>query len=447
MVTIRELFTEWCRPIPALMVCALAFLPASGYALDPPGITPVDQFFVENHDGIPAIPGDWQLTVDGAVATPLSLTLDDLMGYPAAEQMATLECMGNPFTPLILVGNASWTGVPLHTILEAVDPLSGAQSIIFHCVDGYRVDFSLAEVLQRNNDLLAYSMNGVTLPVNQGYPVRLVLPGNIGTPWAQWLERIELSTTVPKYSFIPIPLHAQIFSPQEGSTLGVGTHTISGMAVVGEDREITGVEISTDGGATWKPAQLLSSFVPDVWKLWEFTWEASQGDYVISARAEDTAGNQQGDEGFFQVDHFSISVTVDYDSDGDAIPDAADNCPNDYNPDQEDSDNDGAGDACRSVTTTTALFGSCIIENVYGEDSEDAGLLRSFRDRVLSRTLEGQELIKLYYAWSPPIVRIMEEDEEFKAEVKAMLDGILCLIEELVDQSFPRNNCKSGTRK
>jgi len=447
MVTIRELFTEWCRPILALMVCALAFLPASGYALDPPGITPVDQFFVENHDGIPAISGDWQLTVDGAVATPLSLTLDDLMSYPAVTQMATLECMGNPFTPLILVGNANWTGVPLHTILEAVDPLSGAQSIIFHCVDGYRVHFSLAEVLQRSNDLLAYSMNGVTLPVEQGYPVRLVLPGNTGTTWAQWIERIEISTTTPSTSFVALPLHGQIFTPQDGTTLLVGTHTISGMAVVGEGREITGVEISTDGGVSWNPAQLLSSFVPDVWKLWEFTWEASQGDYVISARAEDTVGNQQGDEGFFQVDHFSISVTVDYDSDGDAIPDAADNCPNDYNPDQEDSDNDGAGDACRAVTATTALFDSCIIENVYGEDSEDAGLLRSFRDRVLSRTLEGQELMRLYYAWSPPIVRIMEEDEEFKAEVKALLDGILCLIEELVDQSYPRNNCKSGTGK
>jgi DMSO/TMAO reductase YedYZ molybdopterin-dependent catalytic subunit len=265
------------------------------------------------------------------------------MNYPAATQMATLECHGNPFTPLILVGNANWTGVPLHTILAAVDPLSGAQSIIFHCVDGYRVHFSLAEVLQRNNDLLAYRMNGVTLPIEQGYPVRLVLPGNIGTTWAQWVERIEMSTTTPSTSFLALPLHGQIFTPQDGTILLVGTHTISGMAVVGEGREITGVEISTDGGVSWNPARLLSSFVPDVWKLWEFTWEASQGDYVISVRADDDLGNQQG------YPNYNISVAVDYDSDGDALPDAADNCPNDYNPDQEDTyppRKNGIGDAC-----------------------------------------------------------------------------------------------------
>ena len=115
------------------------------------------------------------------------------------------------------------------------------------------------------------------------------------------------------------------------------------MAVVGEDREITGVDISTDGGVSWKPAEVLSSFVPDVWKLWEFTWEASQGDYVISVRADDDVGNQQG------YAAYNISVAVDYDSDGDAMPDTADNCPNVYNLDQEDTyppGGNGIGDAC-----------------------------------------------------------------------------------------------------
>jgi len=437
-VEIKGFIKKGCRLLLAMVLCTVGFLPSNGYALDPPAITPVDEFFVENMNGIPTIPGDWQLTVDGAVATPITLTVDDLMKYPAATQMATLECMGNPFTSMILVDNANWTGVPLHTILKEVSPLGDAQSIIFHCVDGYSVHFSLAEVLQRDNDILAYRMNGETLPLEQGYPLRLVLPGNIGTTWAQWVDRIEMSTTATETRFVPIPLHAQIFTPTDGDTLIVGTHTISGMAIVGEGREITRVEISTDGGTTWEPAQLLNYFVPDVWKHWEFTWEVSQtGGYQIVARAEDDLGNQQGDEGFFNIANFSIGVAVDYDSDGDQIPDSADNCPNDYNPDQEDSNHDGAGDFCELEATTTALNDSCVIDELYGENSENAALLRYFRDTVLSKTLDGRDMIRLYYAWSPFIVKTMEADEALKKQAKEMMDGILPLIEEWMVQPLP----------
>ncbi len=407
-------------------------MPSESYALEPPPLTPVDQFFVENNNGVPDIPGDWRLTVDGAVAAPLSLDMEDLMNSPAATVMATLVCLGDPFDPDFLTGNANWTGVPLRDILEAAGPLSGAQSVIFHCIDGYRVRFSLAEMLQREDDLLAYGMNGVTLPLLQGYPLRLVLPGDIGPSWAQWLERIEVSTAPPANSFSPIPLHAQIVSPQNGSTLEAGTHRISGMAVVGDGREITGVDISTDGGATWEPARLLSSFVPNAWKWWEFTWEASAGDYEISARAHDNEGNQQGSDGFFTIAALSISVTVDDDSDEDGLPDDVDNCPYDYNPDQEDSDNDGTGDVCESetttTTTTTAPHSPCMIERLYGEDSEDTGLCRYFRDSVLSRTPEGRAIIRLYYAGSPFIVRAMEENQAYAAKVKEIIDSILPLI-------------------
>ena len=333
----------------ALVVLVIGCMPSGSFELEPPALTPVDQFFVANNNGVPTIPADWRLTIDGEVAAPFELTLESLLNRTATTTMATLVCLGDPFDPRLLAGNADWTGVPLHAVLAEASPLSGARSVIFHCIDGYRVSFSLAEILQREDDLLAYRMNGVTLPLLQGYPLRLVLPGDTGASWVQWLERIEVSAVPPLNSFSPVPLHAQFLNPRGGAVLAAGRHSISGMAVVCDGREISGVDISFDGGATWAPVQLLSTFVPNAWKLWEYTWEASEGEYVISARARDSRGNLQGSEGFFNIAALSISVTVASDSDGDGLIGVRDNCPDRYNPAQEDSyppQSNGIGDAC-----------------------------------------------------------------------------------------------------
>jgi hypothetical protein len=88
------------------------------------------------------------------------------------------------------------------------------------------------------------------------------------------------------------------------------------------------------------------------------------------------------------------------------------------------------GGQCGSLTTTTTstIPQPCVSESLYGEHSEQTELLRQFRDTVLSTTPEGQELIRLYYEWSPVIVEMIEEDEEFKQEVKEMIDGVLLSI-------------------
>jgi rhodanese-related sulfurtransferase len=110
------------------------------------------------------------------------------------------------------------------------------------------------------------------------------------------------------------------------------------------------------------------------------------------------------------------------DSDGDGINDDLDNCPDKYNPNQEDSDQNGLGDTCDFNTEP------CLVEEIYGDNSEEATLLRAFRDRVLRSTLLGQEIIKLYYEVSPSLVKAMKEDEEFKNDVKKMIDGIETMV-------------------
>lgn len=310
----------WNRsPLLAAMM-TIAYFSISGYApdcyaLEPPPITPNDEFFILA-GMIPEIPPDWQLTVDGTVANPLALTLDDLVAYTPTSQMATLACdsytLVYPF--YVWIGNANWAGVPLNTIIADAGPTGETVSITFHALDGYRKGpYSVSEIMAKDDILVAYEMNGVTLPIGQGYPARLVVPGNEGNEWVRWLERIEFSTATPTEFLQPHPVHARIFDPLDGEALVQGTHTISGVAFVGEEREITRVEVSTDGGSSWRDAQLLNTFVPNVWQHWEFTWEAFEvGSYEIVARAEDDLANLQSEnDPVYGWNTLSVDVVVE----------------------------------------------------------------------------------------------------------------------------------------
>ncbi|MHC4890795.1 MAG: molybdopterin-dependent oxidoreductase [Planctomycetota bacterium] len=323
------------------------YMSANCYALDPPPITPNEEFYWLAAHGIPTIPEDWELTVDGNVVQSLSLSLEELMQYQTMTLMATLECYF-PVGPFLLVGNADWIGVPLQTIIQEANPLVEAESIIFHALDGYSMGpYSLDELLERDDFFLAYTMNGETLPLVQGYPLKLVLPGIAGFQNVRWLERIEISASEPVVSLVHYPIHARIFEPEHEGTIALGTYTIRGMVYAGQPIDVNNIQISLDDGTTWESAELLNYFVPNVWKHWEFTWEIPQvGEYEIFARSEDSLGNVQNETGEFGWRGFSIPVTVDYDDDNDGVANSVDNCLDVYNPSQVDSDGDGVGNAC-----------------------------------------------------------------------------------------------------
>jgi DMSO/TMAO reductase YedYZ molybdopterin-dependent catalytic subunit len=329
----------------ALAVAALVSSP--GLALEPPPVTNLAHFFVYNSRGIPKIDASWRLTVDGAVATPLSLDLAALEQYPKITKMATLEC-NLPGGTTLLVGNAVWAGVSLKALIEAAGPVPGAASVRFYAADEYTLgDYSLASLLSEDAIILAYEMNGQTLPLNQGFPLRLVVPGAGGFNWVQWLRRIEISVEPPNFDFLYLPQHARILAPRPDEVIALGTYTVRGMAFSGVGREITRVELSTDGGLSWQEAALLSEFVPNVWKYWEFAWPIPRlGRHFLLARTYDDAGVGQPEKGGYGWRDFIFSVNVEADQDGDGVPDLRDNCPNAFNPSQRDSDGDGRGDGC-----------------------------------------------------------------------------------------------------
>lgn len=341
-------FVDRVRIIAAISVLTTVFNFHQVWGLEPPPVTPIEEFFLTGT--APNVPENWRLVVDGEVASPLSLSIEDIRQYPSSTQMSTLECYF-PVGISLLIGNATWTGVALNTIIQHAAPLAEATSVNFYAMDGYSMgSLDVNELIQNNDLMLAYGMNGQELPHKHGYPVRLVLPGCVGYQWIKWINHIEIVTSPPSITLNHFPIHARVFSPKYGETIVLGTHTIYGMAFAGTEIEITSVEVSTDGGTTWEPAQLLNYFIPNVWKHWEFTWDAVQlGEYQIFARAIDSLGNIQSEQiGNCGWRGYGVSITVDTDEDGDGIPDLTDNCIFAYNPSQQDSDHDGTGNACDS---------------------------------------------------------------------------------------------------
>lgn len=300
-------------------------------------LTPVDSFFVRQHLPRPAPvePAAYKLTLNGMVSRPREVSLAELKALPQFTVPATLECTGNGrgfYTPKVpgiqwkrgAVGNAEWQGPRVSDVLKLAGMSEAAEFIEIDGADtpvAQTPDFVRSMPMKKAMHpatILALKMNGET-PQIHGFPARLVVPGWDGTSWVKWVTRLTPQAKEsggffmnPGYRIPGIPLppgtaarpaeleviegmpvKSSIMLPEDGGKFAMGAIPIHGIAWAGEEA-IERVDVSFDGGASWRPATLSPQKLHFAWRLWHVDWKPDRpGYYTVLSRATDTAGRVQ----------------------------------------------------------------------------------------------------------------------------------------------------------
>jgi DMSO/TMAO reductase YedYZ molybdopterin-dependent catalytic subunit len=303
-------------------------------------ITPIGLHYLLTHFDIPAVdPAEWTLAIGGRVRHPMALNLEDIKTRPSKTIAVTLECAGNgrarlsprPMSQPWLteaVGTAEWTGIPLRSLLDEAEPLDANADVVFTGMDRgiqgdieqhYERSLPLAEA-SRDEVLLAYAINGQPLPPQHGFPLRLIVPGWYGMAHVKWLRGITVvangfggyqqamayhyrltddDSGVPVTRILPRALMVPPGIPDFFSRvrfLAPSRQVLTGRAWSG-CAPVTKVEVSTDGGRTWAAGELGDPVSPFAWRPWTYEWDATRpGEYELSVRATDGAGNSQPTE-------------------------------------------------------------------------------------------------------------------------------------------------------
>jgi DMSO/TMAO reductase YedYZ molybdopterin-dependent catalytic subunit len=271
-----------------------------------PGITP---FVTSNNDfyridtalSVPQVdPNTWQLRVHGKVRNEITLNYAQLTARPTIERYITLACVSNEVGDS-LISNAKWLGVSLRDLLAEAGPLPGADQVVGRAVDGFTVGAPTEIVMDGRDAMLAFGMNGEPLPVEHGFPVRMVVPGLYGYVSAtKWLAELELTSFsdfsaywVPRgwAQQAPIKTESRIDTPRGGSSPKRGQVTVAGVAWA-QHRGISKVEVRVDNG-DWHTATLGAVPSVDTWRQWEWVWDATPGRHQLQVRATDNGGDTQ----------------------------------------------------------------------------------------------------------------------------------------------------------
>lgn len=309
------------NPVPEVAVRQLAWEELDSW------ITPQDQFFVIKHYNEPDLKEeDYQLEISGLVSQPMSLTLADIKARARQEVTFTMECSGNSGLPFLTgaVGNATWAGTPLSTLLEEAGVLDEGIEVVFWGADAgeqtwrdeititehFARGMSLADAMAKDN-ILAYEMNDEALPSLNGFPLRLIAPGWYGIANVKWLTRIEVRDARYQGNFMAREYVTIREEERDGETVWTFTsvthdrlksapakvtrqddaYTIMGAAW---GAPIGGVEVRIDDGP-WQSATLEEGQEDGYsWVFWTFDWDTpTAGEHTVTSRATDVDGNVQ----------------------------------------------------------------------------------------------------------------------------------------------------------
>ena len=287
-------------------------------------VTPNGLFFERHHAGVPDInPDQHLLVVHGMVKQPLKFSMSDLMRYPAVSKFYFLECSGNGLTDWTkaasktvqqshgLLACAQWTGIPVSTLLDEAGLDKGAKWILFEGADGSSHARSMPLDKVMKDCLLVWGQNGEKLRAEQGYPLRLLVPGWEGNVSVKWLRRIKVGDqpwnlrsetaryTDPmpegkwrQFSFV-MECKSVVTRPSGGMQLtGPGTYEIEGFAWSGNGT-IRTVDVTLDGGKNWRQARIEDPVLDKCLTRFRYTWNWDGSPAKIASRAVDSTGYVQ----------------------------------------------------------------------------------------------------------------------------------------------------------
>ena len=290
-------------PAPAVAappIPAGADLGISGVA---PLVSPNAEFYrIDTALQVPVINADeWKLRITGMVENEIEVTFAELLALPLVETYVTLMCVSNEVGGY-LTGNAKWLGYPIRDLLARAKPTKGADVVLSTSQDGFTATTPL-EVLQDEgrDSLLAVGMNGEPLPVEHGFPVRMVVPGLYGYVSAtKWVVELKVSTFAQESAYWtdrgwsakgPVKTSSRIDVPAFGDSLEPGTVAIAGVAWA-QHTGIDNVEVRIDNDP-WQEATLAEAISADTWRQWFIEWPATSGDHTLEVRATDASGFTQ----------------------------------------------------------------------------------------------------------------------------------------------------------